>query len=266
MRLDTDSSLGTIEPSSDAFKDSLAAIATYRRDRTSEAQWAQRLGLLTPMLEHPPLRSGAHSGRIADCSDENNLASTRSPESDQSSLDTTTCVCDGMPRFNRNDKRLRLTRQGEVEDCVHYLAVSYCLDSTVCADYNGQPYSVGTEAGTRSPRCPPALLERAIAYADYLGYSFVWIDQECIEQDNVDDRQRGIHSMDLVYQGAAKSVAVLETEIQEQRMIDALECLCEADDLDENSLCDLLDTLELVVSDAWFSRAWCLQESTSGSR
>ena len=261
MRLDTSSSLRHIKPDSDAFKNALVAATRYSQDRTFETKWAQKLRFLTPMIES--------LDPSTQCNDPQSNAEEVSPSDTDSvhdSLDTGSCICNTVPAFKRGHWRLRLIEQGEVEDCVHYLAVSYCLDSTLRAVYDGQPYSISTATGVRACRCPPALLERVIAYAEYLNYSLVWIDQECIDQHNAADKQHGIHSMDLVYQGAAKSVAVLEIEIQEQRLIDALNCLCEAIDLDEETLPDLIEAIEFILGDPWFGRAWTLQESTSGNR
>ncbi|CAK1364497.1 unnamed protein product [Cercospora beticola] len=74
--------------------------------------------------------------------------------------------------------------------------------------------------------------------------------------------------MDLVYQQASYCLAVLEATITEQRHLTALSELLEnnveMDDLD--MIRDVCEALRIVMSDQWFERAWCLQESVSGNR
>lgn len=97
---------------------------------------------------------------------------------------------------------------------------------------------------------------------------FIWIDQECIDQEDSEDKQVGIRAMDLVYQQAERSVAVLEVCLTEQRQVDALEIILDmtSQDLERETFLCTLEGLELITSDPWFTRAWCLQEATSGAR
>ncbi|OQN97203.1 hypothetical protein B0A48_16744 [Cryoendolithus antarcticus] len=99
------------------------------------------------------------------------------------------------------------------------------------------------------------------------GLSFIWIDQECIIQDDPEDKALAIQAMDEVYDQAEECVAVLEVCFEEQRHLDAIEILIENN---SNRLCnedgtrDVCEALRLILSDRWFERAWCLQESTAG--
>lgn len=137
------------------------------------------------------------------------------------------------------------------------------------AEYHGPPYSVRRKGVLGAPACPSDLLRRVINFARECGIDYFWIDQECIEQDNPDDKDVGIQAMDLVYQMAEQSVAVLEVQINQQRHLDALGLLqvCDGEeDLTSTHLQDLIEALEIVLSDRWFERTWCLQESTSAAR
>jgi predicted nucleic acid-binding protein len=137
------------------------------------------------------------------------------------------------------------------------------------AGYHGLPYSVRRKGVVGAPACPSDLLRRVINFARECGLDYLWIDQECIEQDDPEDKDVGIQAMDLVYQMAAQSVAVLEVRINEQSHLDALGLLQDCnveEDLAPTDLQDLIEALEIILSDRWFERTWCLQESTSAAR
>ena len=136
------------------------------------------------------------------------------------------------------------------------------------ATHNGDEYSVPDGGQMRKLRCPPALMERLILYASYYGYYFLWIDQECIDQGDSADKAIGIQAMDLIYKQADLSIAILQAFISEQRHYNAICSMSESDGSiwEEQELADLLQALEIILSDPWFTRAWTLQESTPASQ
>lgn len=119
---------------------------------------------------------------------------------------------------------------------------------------------------TRDLNCPPSLLQRITKLCNHHNLYFIWIDQECIYQEDIEDKQVGIRAMDSVYQQAELCVAVLEVCLIKQRHVDALEPLRSApEEISYETLVNILETLELILEDSWFSRVWCLQEALAGS-
>jgi hypothetical protein len=162
-----------------------------------------------------------------------------------------------------------VTDPADLAECSHYLTVSYCCASSAMADHHGTPFSVRRNGIVSAPGRPSDLLKRVINFARECGLDYLWIDAECIQQDDPKDKDVGIQDMDIVYQMAEQSVAVLEVQINEQRHLDALgllqECSVEQD-LAPADLQNLIEALEIILSDHWFERTWCLQESTSAAR
>ncbi|KAB2100148.1 hypothetical protein AG0111_0g11451 [Alternaria gaisen] len=97
-----------------------------------------------------------------------------------------------------------------------YVAVSYTwlheqsLNGQEIPDYRVKDLS---KAGTvpRPPRCPPIVFHRAIQYAHAQGYTYVWIDQECIHQDDPIDVERHLQVMHRIYSNSKVTIAVLAT-------------------------------------------------------
>lgn len=222
----------------------MITISNHTQDRGKQVEWADHLKFLTPY-------------RKSDTEDED------SSENDCS------CVAFDASFFARAELQLRLTTPEDTPECTHYVAVSYCWSSSENSAYKGTPFSVTRQDGsTKRPSCPKSLLDRVIQFACGKGMSFIWIDQECIDQDDTLDKTVGIQAMDLVYQRAEYSLAVLEVCITEQRHLDGLERLLEfrPDGEDGDSLSNACEAMRIIMSDRWFERAWCLQESVSGCR
>lgn len=74
--------------------------------------------------------------------------------------------------------------------------------------------------------------------------------------------------MDLVYQRATECLAVLQTEITAQRHMDALALLLEGglDMTEPGHFESAYEAMHIIMADAWFTRAWYLQEPVSGNR
>ena len=263
MQLDTDKTLDEIQPSARHMRDAMVDIATLSVGRGLEEEWANKLRLLTPALEYDDLPHLFQEDPNKEWGYESEHASLASDEH--------WCSCvDRVDRnFSPRDRFFELLPADAVPECVHYLAVSYCWSSSARALYSGEPFKVRVDGVWRDLKCPPALMQRMVVFASWQRRGFIWIDQECIDQEDTEDKQVGIRAMDLVYQQAERSVAVLEVCLTEQRQVDALEIILDMtpqDFLDRETFLAILETLELITSDPWFSRAWCLQEATSGAR
>ena len=248
MLLDTSVPLGQLYSNNDELRAAMVEIAQHRIEgREAAIHWAYHLRFLA---------ADTASRQV------------EFREAEESDLEDCTCVSFPSISLGRSEKQLMVTDSANLVECTHYLAVSYCCASSAMAEYHGPPYSVRRKGIVGVPACPSDLLRRVINFARECGLDYFWIDQECIEQDDSKDKDVGIQAMDIVYQMAEQSVAVLEVQINEQRHLDALGLLqdCSAEDLAPAHLQDLIEALEIVLSDQWFERTWCLQESTSAAR
>ncbi|KAK2001303.1 hypothetical protein LX36DRAFT_363224 [Colletotrichum falcatum] len=246
--------------------------------------------------------------------------------------------CSVFPRFSKKNKtrRFRLVEPWdcpemgrEFDVCNHFVAISWCWAAfgntqtcqirdctgrrkhmprpTASAKGKGKDESVYlTVEGGRIP--PDEILDRAVEYAAHEGLRCIWIDRSCLLQDKSRMHQIGIQSMDLVYQKAARTAAILETAITRQATLDSLGMIFAWTEtgntfgedpgqdwwdlhvfpsdimaggeapwglLDQHvpkqaqehlgkRACDnVLDLLEALGEDRWYTRAWILQESIS---
>ena len=251
MILDTNIPLGQLCSSDDEIRAAMVTIAQHKIEgREAAIHWSDHLRFLAADTTARPVES---------------------QEDNSDDSDSENCACVTFPSISlgKDERQLMVTDPVDLAECTHYLAVSYCCSSSATANYNGLPYSVRRKGIVGDPACPPDLLRRVINFARECGLDYLWIDQECIEQDDPEDKDVGIQAMDLVYQMAEQSVAVLEVQIYEQRHLNALGLLqvCDGEeDLTPTDLQDLIEALEIVLGDRWFERTWCLQESTSAAR
>ncbi|MCJ1364008.1 hypothetical protein MMC16_003117 [Acarospora aff. strigata] len=93
----------------------------------------------------------------------------------------------------------------------------------------------------------------------------VWIDQCCIDQDDLSERKFAIGSMDLIYKSARAVVVVLEDIIITEEEAALLQDLFTEDDHSSprffgEDLNALSHILVRILSARWFRRAWCCHE------
>ncbi|KAE8162352.1 heterokaryon incompatibility protein-domain-containing protein [Aspergillus tamarii] len=182
--------------------------------------------------------------------------------------------------FSRT-KLLNLTNKGDFPGEKNYLAVSYCWDSFEVS-YGTRaclPYRIQTDRGIRPSRAPSSVLERSVSYAITRSIYFVWIDQECIDQDDSDDLKQGVQCMDQVYRTARHSVGLLSTKFYAESTLrtftrvlshirDKSNCSDRSwqtswhDPVDPQSLSDVNHFLFQISSDRWFRRNWTYQEAS----
>ncbi|GIZ45763.1 hypothetical protein CKM354_000891600 [Cercospora kikuchii] len=274
MHLDIDKPIGEGFDSPEDLRAAIAEISKHTESRGEQLDWANHLKFLTADLsaeESAEESSSDSTGDDSEDADKDNAEQSEAGSVAPSEDDEDDCSCNdaNVRQFSHNDRQLHLTTTSETPDCCHYIAVSYCWTSTGQAPYTGQPFTLQTSNNPpRPPSCTFSLLDRVIQFASWKQVSLIWIDQECIDQSDPQDKNVGIQSMDFVYQQASYCLAVLEATITEQRHLTALSELLEnnveMDDLE--MIQDVCEALRIVMSDQWFERAWCLQESVSGNR
>ncbi|KAF5239897.1 hypothetical protein FAUST_4666 [Fusarium austroamericanum] len=206
-----------------------------------------------------------------------------------------TCkICSPLPEFphDRRTRKLRLFRTRDVQEtsdfpiCNHYIPMSYCWASRH-KDSNGMPlplpgsYEIRELDGTiRMNRASDEVLDRAIDIAQTCGLRMIWVDQECLPQQDSEDREIGLQAMDIVYHRAVMTAGLHSTVITSSHHIRFISQLSSAfqqleqgkmsweyfNNLGLQSLIPTtLDFIGKVNQEKWYKRAWIAQESLSAS-
>jgi len=126
----------------------------------------------------------------------------------------------------------------------------------------------------RDPRCPYDVLHRACRFAHANNISLIWIDQECIDQNDPDDVEKHLQCVTKIYANSRHTIAMLSGMISSEEEFLALSCLCNDKLSDEAvayfqhdhrfvDLCHKI--LQKIGQDPWFYRAWTYEERYSAT-
>ena len=271
MQLDIDRQYGDIYKDGADFRRQLFELYQFTRSREEYQGWATDLRFITLAAgteEQEEEFADLQADDVADSAVRaEDLIVSSEVISPASSL-TEKCGCASWPDFHGRgaSRTLQLTEPGSCPGCSHYVAVSYCWRSseeTAVAELDVR-YTVETSIDERPSNAPTDILHRAISYAAHMGLSFIWIDQECIRQDDEKDKEFGIQSMDLVYQHSRHPLGLLNCYFDTQAEIDVFEHLIQGEPISPEEMGDLAHVLDILRDDLWFTRTWILQESTAG--
>ncbi|KAL8664898.1 MAG: hypothetical protein Q9168_007815, partial [Polycauliona sp. 1 TL-2023] len=248
MELDTFKTFGEIYSDLPHLKELVLQVQACAEPREKAVRWANNLKFLTPYHPGPQ-----HTTRPA-------------PPGDIVPSEDKPCSCAEVPYMTHGDSQDLVLLQ--VPECCHYVAVSYCWRPSENAAHLEQlsSYRVYSSAGERANRARPHILMRALRYAASYRCGLVWIDQECIDQDDREDKEAGIQSMDLVYKRAKFPVGLLNIRIVDQKHMDTLALIRSKPVREERhpptpgQLNDITDLFEALSADPWFTRSWILQE------
>lgn len=172
------------------------------------------------------------------------------------------------PSFERQRNQIKIGRRSSLRKTSSYVAVSYCWNRSSDQPSNDRYESVEIlceDLSTRRSAAPLDVLHRSMAYAAAHHVNAIWIDQECIDQDDPIDKEESIQGMDVIYQESDYPIAVLEFCFDTQAQLDSFSSIC-GDDLtgfDPTQVGTLESVLMALNNDQWFERAWTLQESVS---
>ncbi|KAH6872909.1 heterokaryon incompatibility protein-domain-containing protein [Alternaria rosae] len=116
-----------------------------------------------------------------------------------------------------NTVHLRLTQRAEYDPDWEYVAVSYtwAQPESLAAQFNTPEFKIWIDdMEARPPRCPQSVLHRALQY-DIQGTKTgrLWIDQECIDQDDSIDRDEHIAHMHRIYERSKCTAVVLSQSL-----------------------------------------------------
>ncbi|OTA77997.1 hypothetical protein M434DRAFT_402307 [Hypoxylon sp. CO27-5] len=105
---------------------------------------------------------------------------------------------------------------------------------------------------------------RVLKYASHVGCENIWIDRECIDQDDEAEKEEMIQKMHLVYNLCEHPIALLTRTINNAEELDLLiDLMCdEVRTEDEPAVLNLLND---ITSNLWWTRAWTFQEDYKAS-
>lgn len=118
----------------------------------------------------------------------------------------------------------------------------------------------------RMSQVSPEIIGRAIDFAIRKGLRLIWIDQECINQDDAQDKALHIQAMHLIFRRAQYAPAILNNALNEQWHVDLLTHEEPAMLLDLTPLARIAKVSQWLASDIWYTRAWTYQEALLATR
>lgn len=321
LERDTGKSFGELFPSGASVQATILKLSTVAGNRDQASQWSRHLRFLTFDAKTCLAKSKPRRKRLVQFFSKSILRRRRPlrffskstprkkrplrKKAEYEDVDPCCHHCIKFPEFPRFTQREKvrnfyLTEPGELGDCSHYAAISYRWASR--AEYEEDTkYSVRTGAnGTRDSKAPSYVIDRAVRAAAEYGIRLIWIDQECIDQDDREDKEFGIQSMDLVYEQAFLSFCMLTMRIHTKERRDIFKLLTQhsghglhglsiqigkfgqdpravpqgyveekgasTDEPESAASCLLAleptasEVLNQLCDDPWFSRSWTFQE------
>lgn len=185
-----------------------------------------------------------------------------------------------------------LTEKGDHPGEKRYIAVSYCWESFTSPNWNVNgrssqlsPTVLVKQRGQdpRNPRCPSRALLRAIAFGISYRVSLIWIDQECVDQEDPTDVRNHLQCNHIIFSQAEFTIGLLnfqlsKTQVNNLVSLELLNALGDPKFTDfKKGLLDFGPTgilrevqsttrlLKSISRDRWFTRAWVFQERYSAN-
>lgn len=123
-----------------------------------------------------------------------------------------------------------------------------------------------------------SVCRRAAAYMRYEKVEYLWIDAECIAQEDSEEKQRAIDEMDWLYHHGTHPFGMLTRTVKEKFELYLLAQILQGDMLIQSKysgevllkegitakVCAAIRLLDKITSDIWWTRAWIYQENYHG--
>ncbi|KAI1504459.1 heterokaryon incompatibility protein-domain-containing protein [Biscogniauxia marginata] len=151
-----------------------------------------------------------------------------------------------------------------------YVAVSYTWDPSEEEDEDVQGFgSYRIESRRAGESSSPSQVrdvvwDRVLQYADYVDCENIWIDSECVDQNDQAVKEEAIQNMHIVYSLSRRPIALLTRAIKTVDELDLLIGLL-LDDIRPKDEAAVLRLLDDITSDRWWTRAWTFQEDYKAS-
>ena len=260
MKYDLDLTFGEIfNDDPKAFLDQLIDIQKHQAKREESEKWADRLRLID--ISQVPDLTNQNSAKSFSYSGESQM----------------------MFKGSKEPLILPLLEKKDDDGKIPYVAVSWRwtrgkqLPQWGCDVRESFDYMI--QRPSKEPhksKFPDHYFDRVILYAQSEGIDRLWIDKECIYQDDPEDLSLGVQIMDAVYEDSTSSVGLLTTPLMHQHEIDLLAELLsgsifqDANDTDspsykwnpkmETKILQVQTLILRILSDSRWSRGWIFQE------
>ena len=189
-----------------------------------------------------------------------------------------------------NRKRRRRANEYDVQDPVRvlrrtqlvpgesYVAVSYRWENEASAIGKYEILPMNDVKWSPSV-VHDAVWNRVVSYAKHHNVDMIWIDRECVPQEECCEKDTAVQSMDLVYSFSQYSLGLLRSPIDTQKDLELLLKLLRGDlaCISNQLQCPILKKINIkiakeviklldhITSDEWWSRAWIFQEDYRSS-
>ncbi|KAI5861864.1 hypothetical protein GGS23DRAFT_575291 [Durotheca rogersii] len=156
-----------------------------------------------------------------------------------------------------------------------YIAVSYTWNPSKAEEQKedggygeaGVRYFVESRRSSGPPlpsRVRDVVWDRVLNYSECVGCEKIWIDRECIDQEDEAEKEAAIQNMHLVYHLSDFPIALLTHRVDTDRDLDLLvDLMFHVVDAEDKPA--VLKLLEDITSDLWWTRAWTFQEDYKAS-
>ncbi|KAE8152771.1 heterokaryon incompatibility protein-domain-containing protein [Aspergillus avenaceus] len=175
----------------------------------------------------------------------------------------------------RDDAKVLVRHCIDATACENYVAVSYVWDdprdSSATGKYLIQPRDGGSPVKNN---VRDTVLDRVTRYVESrrkVGDCIegFWIDQQCIDQDDSEEKEVAMQSMEAVYSHSRFPIALLSVRIESLRDLETLEFILDRNQtfgsVGEERAREILALLNHITSDLWWERAWTFQEDYHAS-
>ncbi|KAF4813634.1 hypothetical protein CGCSCA5_v008239 [Colletotrichum siamense] len=156
--------------------------------------------------------------------------------------------------------------------------ISYTWEPSTCEDEEDGGYIIQGRNDRGEPsEVRNCVLRRAAAFLRYIDVDNLWIDKECIVQHDSEEKETAIHAMDLVYQCADHPFGLLTTTVKDELGLRYLALLLRGKMVNTDTrgyklargttiACawNVIQLLDTITRDKWWTRAWTFQENYRG--
>ncbi|KAI0904053.1 heterokaryon incompatibility protein-domain-containing protein [Ustulina deusta] len=159
-----------------------------------------------------------------------------------------------------------------------YVAISYTWKHPLHVKEICGKYSVQSRDGSfLQSEVRDSVFERAEKYMNCFNLRHLWIDRECVVQEDGEEKETALQAMDLVYHCSKHPIGLLYEPTVSIAELELLEGLMTGQFVEKSGpafklssgissqrASQTLELLEAIVRDKWWTRAWIYQENYRG--
>lgn len=164
-----------------------------------------------------------------------------------------------------------------------YVAVSYTSQPSEqeSTAFGGYRIIGSAQSKLATPsRVRDCVLDRSTQYAEHHGIDLIWIDEECINRNRPDEHETAMQSMDLIYSYSKFPIGLLTKPLESQEFLYLLQRLLRSGfteypggrnppvlkrGISAREALKVVELLDYITSDKWWTRAWIFQEDYRSS-